>query len=194
MTSIPRLLIASYERAEEFLRSPVAADITHVVSINDPDTRPPSALEGHRRRHRGRHLVLHFHDVSSVDRHLTTPTRDHVKQILKFAEQCGDQHNVLVHCAAGISRSSAAALAIIASKLKPSSRSAHEAVRIVMAVKQTIYPNRLMVALADDLLGYRGALTAAHGATFRGGEIFIPGLDEADAFFEENEEEDPLDP
>jgi predicted protein tyrosine phosphatase len=187
MSSIPRLHIASYQLAEGLLSSPVAARITHVVSINDPETGPPRDLEGHP----GQHLVLHFHDVPAPGHGWTVPSREHVQKILQFADQLDERHEVLVHCAAGISRSSAAALAIIASKLEPSPRSGLEAVRRVMNVKKSIYPNTLMVEFTDGILGYRGTLMSAHRSTF--GEPFvIPGLEEADAFFEDAE--DPLDP
>ena len=76
-----------------------------------------------------------------------------------------------IHCAAGISRSSGAALAVIASKLEPGPASAMKAVQEVMKIKQIIHPNQNMVVDADDILGYQGSLAAAYRSTFQGGEL-----------------------
>jgi predicted protein tyrosine phosphatase len=170
---LPRLHIASWDLAQGVLSHPVAGPkITHVISINNPGSSPPPALASHH----GRHLVLKFHDLSKPSRELKSPTQSDVGRILEFGREIGGAHRVLVHCAAGISRSSAAALAIIASKMVPSSKSADEAIQTVLKVKQLIHPNRLMVKFIDAQLGYQGALVKAHAVAFPR-DIVIPGVD-----------------
>lgn len=173
---MPRLHILSYETAQGVLRSKAGTAVTHVVSINDPDTQPPRALEDHR----GTHLLLSFHDICEPFEDLKCPTKADVKRIVKFAARLEARHEVIVHCAAGISRSSAAALTIIASQLVPSKKAAEAAVLKLLKVKEAVHPNRMMVGFADELLGYDGRLSEAVASTFGGTEIFLPNFEADD--------------
>ena len=167
--TLPSLTISSYDHAENLL-STIGDRFTHVISINDPEEPPPSPLQ----KHQGTHLILHFHDISEARFALggyTMPERQDVQRIIKFAEDLDSSSEVLVHCAAGISRSSAAALTVLASKLEPNSDSAVQAMQAVLAIKRMIHPNARMVQFADELLGYGGHLVAAHSSTFQGGGL-----------------------
>jgi predicted protein tyrosine phosphatase len=165
----PSISISSYDLATDLLGSTVGLQFSHVISINNPDTAPPGPLEDHP----GKHLVLHFHDISvnPGKGNFTTPGLDHVRSIIKFAEDMTSSSNVLCHCAAGISRSSAAALIIIASKMEVSSINAMKAVQDVLSIKNIIHPNAIMVRLADEELGWGERLMAAHSSTFTGGDL-----------------------
>jgi len=167
--TFPRISIMSYDQAEGILGSRIGPQFTHVVSINNPEEGPPAPLE----KHPGKHLVLHFHDISvnPGKGDFTKPGRDHVKAIIKFAKDIDEDSEVLCHCAAGISRSSAAALIILATKMKISSINAMKAVQDVLAIKSIIHPNAIMVRLADEELGWDGRLMAAHSSTFTGGDL-----------------------
>ena len=157
----PSISIASYDLAEDLLGSRVGFQFTHIISINNPGEEPPKPLENHP----GKHLILHFHDISvnPGKGNFTTPGLDHVKAIIKFAETMDSNSNVLSHCAAGISRSSAAALIIIASKMEVSSINAMKAIQDVLAIKNIIHPNAIMVRLADEELSGDLAIGAARG-------------------------------
>lgn len=173
--TLPNITIASYQLAYDLLGSTVGLQFQHVISINNPKEEPPRPLQ----QHPGRHLVLHFHDITGPSGGgMLAPSTKDVKDILEFAEGIELQDEVLVHCAAGISRSSAAALGIIASKLEPSAENGTRAVQEVLNIKSIIHPNRDMVVDVDKLLGYQGALLAAHGAAFEGSELLWlpPGL------------------
>jgi predicted protein tyrosine phosphatase len=151
--TLPRITIASYELANDLLGSTAGLVYDHVISINNPKEEPPRPL----RAHQGRHLVMHFHDITGPGGGgMVPPSRKDVKRIIEFAEDIEEDHDVLVHCAAGISRSSAAALAVIASKLRPSPSNAQRAIKEVLDVKSIIHPNRDMVVDTDKLLGYGG--------------------------------------
>jgi len=173
----PSISIFGYDDAENLLGSTVGYKFTHVISINNPESEPPKPLENHP----GKHLVLHFHDISvnPGKGNFTNPGRDHVKAIIEFAKDIDEDSEVMCHCAAGISRSSAAALIIIASKMEVSSINAMKAIQDVMAIKQIIHPNAIMVRLADEELGWDGRLMAAHSSTFTGGDLLWmpPGLE-----------------
>jgi len=165
----PNITIASFELADELLGSTVGGQFQHVISINNPGESPPRPL----RDHPGRHLVLYFHDITDPASYggLVPPSTEDMRKILKFAEGIKGGQDVLVHCAAGISRSSAAALAILASKLEPSSESAFQAIQEIMQAKKIVHPNQNMVVDADKLLGYGGALIAAYRSVFSDGPL-----------------------
>lgn len=167
--TFPRISIMSYDLAENVLGSTVGNKFTHVISINNPDAEPPKPLE----HHNGKHLVLHFHDISvnPGKGDFTKPGLDHVRALIKFAEDMDENSEVLCHCAAGISRSSAAALIILATKYEVSSINAMKAVQDVLAIKNIIHPNAIMVRLADEELGWGERLMAAHSSTFTGGDL-----------------------
>lgn len=66
---------------------------------------------------------------------------------------------LLIHCAAGISRSTAAAFAILCKAMGPGRE--REALLEIRRIRNIAYPNRLMVAYADILLERDGAMLAA---------------------------------
>jgi len=91
------------------------------------------------------------------------PTRSDVLLILAFGRQVLDQQagredplTLLIHCSAGVSRSTAAGYAILCDWLGPGREA--EAVQAVLAVRPVAQPNRLMVAYADDILARQGRM------------------------------------
>lgn len=168
-SDLPSFSILSREHAKIVLRQAAVhhptKHIPHLVSISDPDAGPPKEVTNHA----GRKLCLLFHDISDPDGDLTVPVRYDVEQIVKFAEAIQPGEHTLCHCNAGISRSSAAALTIIASKLKPNGENAQRAITELMSIKDIIHPNRAMVQYADDILGWDGRLVGAYRTTFGGG-------------------------
>ena len=73
---------------------------------------------------------------------------------------------MVVHCYAGISRSTAAAFASVCA-LNPR-RDEFAVAQALREASPTAYPNPRIVALADDLLGRDGRMTAAVEAIGRG--------------------------
>jgi predicted protein tyrosine phosphatase len=164
--SLPKITIASFELATTLLGLS-ERNFHHVISINDPETKPPETLTGHS----ARSLILYFHDIlmcrpGTESAYYSCPTRDDVHEIVRFARGISLEHEVLIHCAAGISRSSAAALTVLAAKLKPSKKTALHVVTALLESKSTIFPNATMVGYADDLLGYKDELTKAYERKF----------------------------
>lgn len=166
---LPSFSILSREHVKNVLRRVArhvpTKHIPHLVSISNPEDGPPQEVTSHA----GRKLCLLFHDISEPDKHLTVPVRYDVEQIVKFAEGIGPGEHTVCHCNAGISRSSAAALTIIASKLEPNGENAQRAITELMSIKDIIHPNRAMVQYADEILGYDGRLVGAYRSTFGGG-------------------------
>jgi predicted protein tyrosine phosphatase len=114
------------------------------------------------------HLILRFHDISEPRPGLVAPDPAMVAELLAFGAAWREPATLLAHCWMGISRSTAAAL-ILACALDPA-RDEREAAQALRRASATATPNPRMVALADDLLGRQGRLSAAAAAIGRGVE------------------------
>lgn len=140
--------------------------VTHILALEDPSV-PQSAPAWFQ----GVHWQLQFHDVDSVEQAqvlgATPVTEQQVQAILDCGQEClkasahGPVH-LLVHCRAGISRSTAAAYVIAASLLGPGQEL--EALRLVCRLRPEAFPNLLVVQHADRLLGRQGQLVRALAA------------------------------
>jgi predicted protein tyrosine phosphatase len=141
-----------------------AAGVTHVLSILDPGWPEPAAFgafDPHRR------LELRFHDVIEADPGCVAPERLDVEQLLTFARdltKARDTH-LLVHCHAGVSRSTAAATLILA-QTRPD-RPAEEALQAVVRQRPRAWPNLRILELGDALLERRGEIVDAARAHYR---------------------------
>jgi predicted protein tyrosine phosphatase len=132
---------------------------THLLGILDPPT-PEPAIYGHEPQSRAT-LLLRFQDID-VDQP-DGPTAEHVEQIIAFADQVRSAHartpaRLLIHCHAGISRSTASAYIALARDF--GLERADDAFRALLRAAVNPWPNRRLVALADDALDARGRLLA----------------------------------
>ena len=148
----PEIIIASRTQAERLLMSkgPGPA-IQHIISIGAPGDPMPADFELCATA-----IRLEFFDDTGEP----GPQRWHVDKVIDFARQI--QHEggkLLVHCEAGISRSSAAALTVFATWLGTSKE--QEAVDKTYVAQPDAWPNSQFVELADKLLGHDGALITA---------------------------------
>lgn len=149
------ILIQVLSRAEanNVLSSPEGcAGVTCLVSIGEPHNELPLGFGNVARR-----LRLLFADHINGE---FGPTEEDVRRIIELAEGLrASAGRVLIHCEAGISRSSAAALIMYAHWLGAGRE--REAMDRVLAQRSIAKPNRRMVALADALLGRDGRLVEA---------------------------------
>jgi predicted protein tyrosine phosphatase len=114
-----------------------------------------------------RHLRLAFHDIVEPVAGLTAPDRDTMQAVLDFGRNTLHQRALLIHCWAGISRSSAAAFAIACDRNPGFERDIAVELR---RRSPSATPNRLMVRLADDLLQRDGRMVDAIDGIGRGAE------------------------
>ena len=144
------------------LSSHRARGVTHVLSILDPDHPIPDdfgSYDSHQR------TTLYFHDVIEPNGGAVLPRQDHVEAILDFGRALAagtprrEDVHLLVHCHMGVSRSTAAA-AILIAQADPG-LSGETIFARLLSVRQQAWPNSLMVAFADELLGRDGRLSAA---------------------------------
>jgi predicted protein tyrosine phosphatase len=138
-----------------------ARGVTHVLSILDPNWPEPEsfwAYDPHRR------TTLHFHDTIQLQPDLLPPQTEHVEAILNFglcliADAERQPAHLLVHCHAGISRSTAA-MAMLLAQADPEEDEDSVFARI-HDLRPQAWPNSLMIGFADELLGRGGRLSAA---------------------------------
>jgi predicted protein tyrosine phosphatase len=140
------------------------AGVTHVLSILGPDWPEPEAFAAfppHRR------LTLRFHDIIEPSPDQLAPSRQDVERLLAFGRElpAAAGSHLLVHCQAGVSRSTAAA-ALILAQAHPD-RPAHEAFDAVARIRPRAWPNLRILEFGDALLGRDGEIIAAAGAMYR---------------------------
>ena len=105
------------------------------------------------------HLRLSVNDIAQPTEGLILPSADLVHQLLAFGRAWDASAPMIVHCWAGISRSSASAF-ILACDRNPDADERLIAMRMRRAAKHA-YPNRKIIALADDILGRGGRMVDA---------------------------------
>lgn len=130
---------------------------------------------------RARHIVTLLKDISLVERpaavdaknHLhidvdditcpidgySHPCEDHVARLMRFIKGWDRAAPIVIHCYAGISRSTASAYAA-ACALNPD-RDEMAIAQDMRRASRTAMPNSLIVALADRILGRQGRMIAA---------------------------------
>lgn len=135
-----------------------------VISIADPDDDHPVFTDS-------KVLSLDFHDISFVsespyfNQMYEIPSREHVARIYEFAKSFDEASRILIHCYAGISRSSASAIISLCAHMSPK-----DAVEKIASLKTKTYmgyeekgdiwfaPNHLMIKYADEMLNLNGEL------------------------------------
>lgn len=144
-------VVGRIEAGEILCSSQRCAEIAYLISIGDANDPLPRGFDNVERKSR-----LMIADVVTAE----GATEEDVRGIIKLAEQLQSQDGVLlVHCEAGVSRSTATALIINAYWLGPGFED--EAMRRLIAQRPYAIPNRRMVALADRILGLDGRLLQA---------------------------------
>ena len=143
--------VASRYEAGDILCSPQrCAEVTYLLSIGDVQDELPLGYDNVNDK-----LRLLVADVVTE----FGATKQDIQQIIKLAQELRSKEGrVLVHCEAGVSRSSAAALIMYACWLGPGRE--REAMRRVLTQRPIAMPNPRMVEIADRLLEREGRLSA----------------------------------
>ena len=135
---------------------------SHVISLLDP----PCAIEPLEGYGPDRHLRLGVYDIVDPTDGMTPPDEAAVRAILDFGAGWDAAQPLLVHCWAGVSRSTATAF-VLACERNPEARERDVALALGQA-SRTAWPNRRIVAIADDILGRRGRMVDAAASIGRG--------------------------
>jgi|SRR5579871_4144750 len=119
-----------------------------------------------------RHLKVEVDDVADASSSTCAPCEAHVRSLIAFGREWNPSAPMLVHCWAGISRSMAAAYAVLCDRMGPGRE--REIAERMRSLAPHANPNRLLVRLADDLLGRSGRMVDAIEA-IGNGELAIEG-------------------
>ena len=108
---------------------------------------------------RENHLVISVDDIAMPMEGYTAPAQEHVERLIDFVGQWDRAAPMVVHCWAGISRSTAGAY-VAACALNPG----RDEMQIAQAIRQasrTAQPNARIVSIADRLLKRDGRMVRA---------------------------------
>ncbi|MER9255293.1 tyrosine phosphatase family protein [Mesorhizobium sp. M0598] len=155
--------VCSLAKIEETVARTGAERLLSLLAAGTEVVRPASIT-------RENHLHLVMHDIAVAQEGMTMPGEEHVLNLLDFARQWDRSRPLVVHCYAGISRSTASAY-IIAAALAPK-RDEAELAETLRRLSPTATPNPRLIAIADALLERNGRMSRAIEAIGRGAEAF----------------------
>ena len=140
-----------------------AGRLVSLLATGTAVLRPPAIAEQD-------HLWLSLHDIAEARDGMILPGELHVRKLLDFARSWDLAKPMVIHCYAGISRSTASAY-IVAAALAPD-RDEFELAGTLRRLSPTATPNPLLIELADGLLGRQGRMVDAVRQIGRGTEAF----------------------
>ncbi len=127
---------------------------TLLVSISDPERR--KATQDRLGKITSRLCPLDFHDIEREAPGLVAPSEQHITSALSDLHNVPRHRPILVHCHAGISRSSAVAIVLAVARHKQAGEPADRAVSIgisqVHAATPHARPNMKIIELGADAL------------------------------------------
>ncbi len=144
--------VCSLAALPDIVRSTGASHVLTVMAKVDQVKRPESVLEAN-------HLKVAVDDITEAIDGFVVPSEVHIEQVLKFVRGWDRSAPLVVHCYAGISRSTASAFAA-ACALNPH-RDEIAIARQIRAASPIAAPNRLIVSLADKALQRQGRMLRA---------------------------------
>jgi len=160
---MPTLHVCPLSRLPETLAETGAATLLTLMKAGTAIPRPEGIAEG-------RHCVVEVSDIAApLDGHILAD-EGHIGRVLDFVAAWDRAEPLVIHCYAGISRSTAAAY-IAACALAPE-RDEGAIADALRAAAPSATPNPLFVAIADRMLGRDGRMSAAIARIGRGADAF----------------------
>jgi predicted protein tyrosine phosphatase len=146
------LHVCSLAALPDTVRATGASHILTVMANVAQVQRPQSVLEAN-------HLRVQMDDITEVMDGFVAPNEAHIEKVLTFVRSWDRRAPMVVHCYAGISRSTASAFAAVCA-LNPQ-RDEMAIARLIREASPIAAPNRLIVSLADKALGREGRMLRA---------------------------------
>ena len=113
-----------------------------------------------------RHLFLSFNDITEPMEGMTPPAEAHARELLSFVGAWDQRKPIVIHCYAGVSRSTAAAFITLCA-LRPD-RNEADLAQCLRDASASATPNIRLVGFADRLLERGGRMVAAIESIGRG--------------------------
>ncbi|MGY3443840.1 MULTISPECIES: tyrosine phosphatase family protein [unclassified Bradyrhizobium] len=146
------LHVCSLAALSDTVRATGASHVLTVMANVDQVQRPPSVLPAN-------HLKVSMDDIVEQMDGFVAPNETHIERVLSFVRGWDRRAPLVVHCYAGISRSTASAFATVCA-LNPH-RDEMSIARLIREASPIAAPNRLIVGLADKALGREGRMLRA---------------------------------
>ncbi len=157
------LYVCSLSHLSETAARTRAETLVTLINAGTPVDRPASIDPEN-------HLFLGFNDIVEPMEGLTPPGSQHVQALIDFARKWDRRAPMIVHCWAGISRSTAGAF-IISCARNPAADEQSVAATL-RAASPSATPNARLVALADEILEREGRMIRAMEAIGRGANAY----------------------
>jgi predicted protein tyrosine phosphatase len=149
---LPMIHVCSLARLHDTVAGTGARHVVSLIGDEAAIERPSSVAVGN-------HLRLRMHDICTpLDGHIL-PQEAHIAALIDFVRRWDRRTPLVVHCYAGISRSTAGAFASVCA-LNPH-RDERTIALDLRRASPTATPNMRIVSLADRLLGREGRMVAA---------------------------------
>ncbi|AUC98711.1 MULTISPECIES: protein-tyrosine phosphatase family protein [Bradyrhizobium] len=146
------LHVCSLAALPDTVRATGASHVLTVMANVDQVQRPASVLPAN-------HLKVSMDDITEQMDGFVAPNETHIERVLTFVRSWDRRAPMVVHCYAGISRSTASAFATVCA-LNPH-RDEMAIARLIRDASPIAAPNRLIVSLADKALGRDGRMLRA---------------------------------
>ena len=160
---MPEIHVSSLARLHETVTRTNASHVVTLINAATVVERPAVITPD-------RHLFIGVSDITApIDGHIM-PSEAHVHTVLDFVQQWDRMHPIVIHCWAGISRSTAAAF-ITACALFPHQDEQRIARRLRQA-SASATPNPVLVSAADQILKRQGRMVSAIQSIGRGADAF----------------------
>ncbi|GJE44946.1 tyrosine phosphatase family protein [Methylobacterium soli] len=160
---MPRVHVCSLSRLHETVAATGADHVLTLVTTGSRVERP-AGIDPEC------HGIVGVSDIVAAQDGHVLPGEAHLRQILDFVAAWPRDKPLVIHCYAGISRSTAAAY-IAGCALNPG-RDEADLARALRQASPSATPNRLLVEIADRLLGREGRMVAAIAGIGRGADAF----------------------
>jgi predicted protein tyrosine phosphatase len=133
----------------------VTTGALHIVTM----LKTPDRMQRPRHISPQNHLVLSMDDITTEMDGYTSPNEEHVTKLVEFVKTWNRSTPLVMHCLAGISRSTAGAF-VVACALNPQ-RNEEAIAKAIREVSPIAMPNSMLVKIADGLLKRDGRMIKA---------------------------------
>jgi predicted protein tyrosine phosphatase len=117
-----------------------------------------------------RHLKVGVNDINVAADGLVSPKEAHVASVLEHGRAWDVASPLVIHCWAGVSRSTASAFMIAC--LRNPEIAPLSIASMIRTLSPTATPNRLLTSIADDMLGRHGTMVDAIDEIGRGADCW----------------------
>ncbi len=160
---MPQIHVCPLSLVAETVRKTGARTLLTLINRNTAVPRPEAIAVEH-------HRFIAVSDITVAQEGHILPAEEHVDQVLAVARAWDRAAPMVIHCWAGVSRSTAAAY--ISACALDAAACEFDLARTLRDRSPTATPNSLMISVADRLLRREGRMVEAVAAIGRGQECF----------------------